>query len=175
VARGPEARAFRLALCLAFFDQACASTAVINYAPELLKGMGVADASSATLYTAAIAVTKALGGRRARALAWALAVAAAVGWGVGLGQGRGSVVPLVSGAVVLCWAVAGWVAGVCVCAGCGWAMPGQWARALGGDALARPMLWCWAQRQHSPWPCKRLQVCSGRWRWWTAGAAARCS
>jgi hypothetical protein len=62
VACGPERRAFLLALGLAFFDQACASTAVINYAPELLRGMGVQESSSAVLYTAAIAITKAMGG-----------------------------------------------------------------------------------------------------------------
>lgn len=39
VARGPERRAFGLALVLAFLDQATASTAIINFTPTLLDDM----------------------------------------------------------------------------------------------------------------------------------------
>ncbi len=35
VLQGPERRAVRLALIIAFIDQAMASTAVLNYAPEV--------------------------------------------------------------------------------------------------------------------------------------------
>ena len=35
VLQGPERRAVRLALVIAFIDQAMASTAVVNYAPEV--------------------------------------------------------------------------------------------------------------------------------------------
>jgi hypothetical protein len=62
VARGPERPAFLIAAALAVLDQATASTAVINYAPEvLLHQLGVAEAGSAILYPAVIAVTKCVG------------------------------------------------------------------------------------------------------------------
>ncbi|KAI8468592.1 MAG: major facilitator superfamily domain-containing protein [Monoraphidium minutum] len=61
VARGPERRAFAVAVALAFFDQASASTSVINYASTLLASeMGVAM-PSALLMPAAIAATKVFG------------------------------------------------------------------------------------------------------------------
>ncbi|GBF87486.1 inositol transporter [Raphidocelis subcapitata] len=61
VARGPERRAFVLAVVLAFFDQANASTSVINYMSTLLsQGMGV-KMSSALLLPATVAATKVVG------------------------------------------------------------------------------------------------------------------
>ena len=45
VLQGPERRAVRLALVIAFIDQAMASTAVVNYAPEVCIAR---DAAAAT-------------------------------------------------------------------------------------------------------------------------------
>jgi len=45
VLRGPERRAVRLALVIAFIDQAMASTAVVNYAPEARAAPGRARAA----------------------------------------------------------------------------------------------------------------------------------
>lgn len=62
VARGPERAAFAIACCLAVFDQATASTAIINYAPEVLANrMGVEDPNLAIMYPAAIALAKVVG------------------------------------------------------------------------------------------------------------------
>ena len=62
VARGPERGAFAIACCLAVFDQATASTAIINYAPEVLSStLGVQDPNLAILYPAAIAWAKVVG------------------------------------------------------------------------------------------------------------------
>ncbi|GLI65920.1 hypothetical protein VaNZ11_009573 [Volvox africanus] len=65
LAVGPERRALWLALGLAFFDQVTAATAIINYAPTLLKRIGGEDSSfedgSAMLYTVLIGITKAVG------------------------------------------------------------------------------------------------------------------
>jgi hypothetical protein len=62
VARGPERRAFAIACCLAVFDQATASTAIINYAPLVLAHtLGVASPRAATAYPVAITAAKALG------------------------------------------------------------------------------------------------------------------
>jgi MFS family permease len=62
VAKGPERAAFGIACCLAVFDQATASTAIINYAPEVLANrMGVQDPSLAIMYPAAIALAKVVG------------------------------------------------------------------------------------------------------------------
>ncbi|KAG2489392.1 hypothetical protein HYH03_012034 [Edaphochlamys debaryana] len=47
LAGGPEARALWLALGLAFFDQATASTAIINYGPTLMRRMQQAAAAAA--------------------------------------------------------------------------------------------------------------------------------
>lgn len=58
VARGPERRAFVLAVVLAVFDQASASTSVINYASTLLSQEMHVAAHSALLMPAAIAATK---------------------------------------------------------------------------------------------------------------------
>ncbi|KFM28133.1 Myo-inositol transporter 2 [Auxenochlorella protothecoides] len=58
--RGPDRRAFHLALCLAFFNQAVASTAIINYAPSLLASAGLAPAR-ATLASAAVSACKLVG------------------------------------------------------------------------------------------------------------------
>jgi hypothetical protein len=56
---GPERRAMRIALALAFFNQAIASSAIVNYAPRLLSSIGVASHMMATLLTAAITASKA--------------------------------------------------------------------------------------------------------------------
>lgn len=62
VAKGPERAAFAIACCLAVFDQATASTAIINYAPEVLANrMGVEDPNLAIMYPAAIALAKVVG------------------------------------------------------------------------------------------------------------------
>lgn len=61
VATGPERRAFRMALWLAFFNQAFASTAIINYAPTLLQLAGVHSETTATLFSAAISGSKLVG------------------------------------------------------------------------------------------------------------------
>jgi hypothetical protein len=63
VATGPERRAFGIACTLAVFDQATASTAIINYAPLVLASsrLGVASARTAIMYPAAISAAKALG------------------------------------------------------------------------------------------------------------------
>jgi MFS family permease len=62
VAKGPERAAFGIACCLAVFDQATASTAIINYASEVLANrMGVQDPSLAIMYPAAIALAKVVG------------------------------------------------------------------------------------------------------------------
>lgn len=58
VLTGPERRAVRIALWLAFFDQGCASTAIINYAPEVLEIAGVTDYGDATLWSSAITASK---------------------------------------------------------------------------------------------------------------------
>ena len=58
VLTGPEKRAVRMALWLAFFDQGCASTAIINYAPEVLEIAGVKDYGDATLWSSAITAAK---------------------------------------------------------------------------------------------------------------------
>lgn len=58
VLTGPERRAVRIALWLAFFDQGCASTAIINYAPQVLERAGVTDYGQATLWSSAITAAK---------------------------------------------------------------------------------------------------------------------
>ena len=58
VRRGPERRALRTACWLAFFNQAVASTAIINYAPTLMREAGLRSASAASLLTAAIGGSK---------------------------------------------------------------------------------------------------------------------
>lgn len=58
VLTGPERRAVRIALWLAFFDQGCASTAIINYAPQVLERAGVTDYGEATLWSSAITAAK---------------------------------------------------------------------------------------------------------------------
>ncbi|GFH08309.1 MFS domain-containing protein, partial [Haematococcus lacustris] len=60
-ARGEERRAFAVACCLAIFNQATASTAIINYAPKLLQRMGGMSASGSLAFTFIIAITKVLG------------------------------------------------------------------------------------------------------------------
>lgn len=61
VARGPERAAFRMALLLAFFNQAFASTAIINYAPSVLQHAGVESGAAASLFTALIGGSKLIG------------------------------------------------------------------------------------------------------------------
>lgn len=66
VLTGPERRAVRMALWLAFFDQGCASTAIINYAPQVLERAGVTDYGDATLWSSAITAAKVQQGSIAR-------------------------------------------------------------------------------------------------------------
>ena len=59
--RGEESRAFRAALWLAFFNQACCSTSIINFAPQILERAGVRDRDEAVLFAAAVSATKLAG------------------------------------------------------------------------------------------------------------------
>ncbi|KAL4517815.1 hypothetical protein Ndes2526B_g02211 [Nannochloris sp. 'desiccata'] len=61
VARGPESSAFTMILILAFFNQAFASTAIINYAPSVLQNAGVESSSAASLFTSLIGASKLAG------------------------------------------------------------------------------------------------------------------
>lgn len=61
VARGPERGALRMALILAFFNQAFASTAIINYAPSVLHHAGVQSGAAAELFTSLIGASKVRG------------------------------------------------------------------------------------------------------------------
>ncbi|KAL3163007.1 hypothetical protein ABBQ32_009439 [Trebouxia sp. C0010 RCD-2024] len=61
VLTGPERRAVRMALWLAFFDQGCASTAIINYAPQVLEAAGITDYGDATLWSSGITAAKIVG------------------------------------------------------------------------------------------------------------------
>jgi hypothetical protein len=103
VVRGPERKAFAIAAVLAVFDQATASTAVINYAPEVLSAqLGITSERNAILYPAVIAVTKCIGVAIALALVddlgrRPLLIGGGVGCGVALfgaaaAMGSGSVV-----------------------------------------------------------------------------------
>lgn len=58
VATGPETQAFQIALWLAFFNQAMASSAIINYAPQLLAEAGIRSDTQATLLTCAVTGAK---------------------------------------------------------------------------------------------------------------------
>lgn len=61
VARGPESSAFTMILILAFFNQAFASTAIINYAPSVLQSAGVESGSAASLFTSLVGASKLAG------------------------------------------------------------------------------------------------------------------
>lgn len=61
VARGPESSAFAMILILAFFNQAFASTAIINYAPSVLQNAGVESGSAASLFTSLVGASKLAG------------------------------------------------------------------------------------------------------------------
>ena len=58
VAKGEEKAAFNIALCLAFFNQAMASSAIINYAPRLLRDSGIRNETFATLLTSTVTAAK---------------------------------------------------------------------------------------------------------------------
>ena len=55
---GPEARAVRLALWIAVIDQAMASTAIINYAPNLIQQTSNTSNVNATLWTSSVTGAK---------------------------------------------------------------------------------------------------------------------
>lgn len=55
---GPEARAVRLALWIAVIDQAMASTAIINYAPDLIQATSQTSNLNATLWTSCVTGAK---------------------------------------------------------------------------------------------------------------------
>ena len=59
VAMGPEKEALNIALWLAFFNQAMASSAIINYAPTMLEEAGVYNRTAATLLTSTVTAAKA--------------------------------------------------------------------------------------------------------------------
>ncbi|EIE20926.1 MFS general substrate transporter [Coccomyxa subellipsoidea C-169] len=61
VLRGPERRAVRLALVIAFLDQGMASTAIVNYAPQVLERVGVQGHGMATALSACIPASKVAG------------------------------------------------------------------------------------------------------------------
>lgn len=61
VARGPESSAFTMILILAFFNQAFASTAIINYAPSVLEQAGVQSTAAASLFTSIVGASKLAG------------------------------------------------------------------------------------------------------------------
>ena len=58
VARGAEKEALSTALWLAFFNQAMASSAIINYAPKLLHDSGVHNETFTTLLTSTVTAAK---------------------------------------------------------------------------------------------------------------------
>jgi len=58
---GVEKRAFRICFFLAMFNQLCASTAIINFAPRVLKQVGIHDESYGMLMTSALGGVKLLG------------------------------------------------------------------------------------------------------------------
>ena len=60
LSRGSERRAFWTVMGLAFFNQGCASTAILNYAPVVLESQGVATAL-ASFFSAATGVSKLCG------------------------------------------------------------------------------------------------------------------
>ena len=59
--KGPESRAFAVALWLAFFNQATCSTSVINFAPQVLEKVGVHSDSDAVLLACAVSLCKLVG------------------------------------------------------------------------------------------------------------------
>ena len=61
VSRGPESSAFKMILILAFFNQAFASTAIINYAPSVFTASGVDSGVAASLFTSIIGASKLAG------------------------------------------------------------------------------------------------------------------
>ncbi|KAL4420816.1 hypothetical protein ABPG75_010472 [Micractinium tetrahymenae] len=61
VACGPERQALLMSLWLAFFNQAFASTSIINYAPQVLERAGVESHSAASLLTSTVGGSKMLG------------------------------------------------------------------------------------------------------------------
>lgn len=58
VLTGPEQRAVRLMLWLAFFNQAVGSTAIINYGPTVLQDAGVKSKSDSVILTVAVTACK---------------------------------------------------------------------------------------------------------------------
>ena len=60
LSRGSERRAFWTVMALAFFNQACASTAVLNYGPILLESQGV-ETATASFFSATTGLSKLLG------------------------------------------------------------------------------------------------------------------
>lgn len=61
VACGPERQALLMSLWLAFFNQAFASTSIINYAPQVLERAGVESHSAAALLSSTVGGSKMLG------------------------------------------------------------------------------------------------------------------
>mmetsp|Transcript_16261 Transcript_16261/g.48710 ORF Transcript_16261/g.48710 Transcript_16261/m.48710 type:complete len:947 (-) Transcript_16261:1340-4180(-) len=61
VAWGDESGAFWVAIWLAFFNQACASTAIINYAPQLLDQAGGMRQSDSIFFSSFVSASKVAG------------------------------------------------------------------------------------------------------------------
>ena len=57
-AKHPEHVPFKVAVVLAFFNQAVCSTSVVNYAPIVLRSVGMTDSDSAVLFASLISVAK---------------------------------------------------------------------------------------------------------------------
>ena len=60
LSRGSERRAFWTVMALAFFNQSCASTAILNYAPVVLQSQGV-ESATASFFSAATGLSKLVG------------------------------------------------------------------------------------------------------------------
>ncbi len=60
LSKGGERRAFWTVMALAFFNQSCASTAILNYAPVVFESQGVA-AANASFFSAVTGFSKLLG------------------------------------------------------------------------------------------------------------------
>lgn len=119
---GPEARAVRLALWIAVFNQIMASTAIINYAPALIQQTALSSATDATLWTGFVTGAKIVGsvismflvdtaGRRAL-MVWGSALCGLTLLAVGVADGMHSAALLVTAMCAFILAFAASYAGV---------------------------------------------------------------
>ena len=63
--RCEDAKPFRVAAALAFFNQATCSTSVVNYAPRVLQRVGMASRDDAVLFASFVSFAKLAGGAAA--------------------------------------------------------------------------------------------------------------